>query len=366
MWLKSLFEPLYRWLTAYMGASGLILYGDKGGGAPAPDPRLVEAQIKSLGIQDDAIEGILEMSRELQPIQREQMEFGLESGRQAFEQSQADRNYALGRRNILTGLQDQMVTDARDFNADTRGEELAGRAMADVQAQSDIARAGTARAMARMGVNPNSGAFAAMANGADVAAAGTRATAGNNAREAARAEGYSLTDRASNALAGYPAMGMATTGAGAQFAANGIGLANQGAAGMMAGRQAAGSMAGQLGANATGMWGQQANYQANMQQQDQTGSIMGGIGGLAAGLAKAGIIGSDRRLKRDIELVGRDGRTGLRLWEFSYINDQSGRRFVGVMADEVQQKYPKAVVVNGDGFLSVDYALLGIEFKEVA
>lgn len=367
MWLKSFLDPLYRWLTDYMSACGFILYGGgKGGGAPAPDPRLVEAQIKSLGIQDDMIEEIMAVTRELQPIQKEQMQFGLDSSRTAFEQSQADRDYSLERRAVLSGLQDKLVADAKSFDSGARGEELAGRAVADVQTQMDNARAGTARQMARMGINPMSGNFAASNNGMDVATASAKASAGNAAREAARLEGYALTDRATNALAGYPAMGLQTTGNAAQFAATGLSLANQGAAGMMSGRQAAGSMAGQMGSNATNMWGAQASREANTQQQDQTGSILGGLGGFAAGMAKTGWLPSDPRLKEDVVLVGQDERTGLSLYEFSYIDDPEKRRFVGVMANEVEERFPDAVSVDPSGYLTVNYAHLGIEMKEVA
>jgi hypothetical protein len=366
MWLKSFFDPLYRWLTDYMGACGFILYGGgKGSSAPAPDPRLVEAQIKSLGIQDSMIEEIMAVTREMQPIQKEQMQFGLDSARTAFDQSQADRTYSLERRGVLTGLQDQLVADARSFNEQGRGEQLAGRAIADVQTQMDNTRAGTARQMARMGINPMSGNFAATNNSMDVATASAKAAAGNNAREAARMEGYSLTDRATNALAGYPAMGLQTTGNAAQFAAGGLNLANHGAAGMMAGSKSAGSMAGQMGSNAANMWGQQANFHANMQQQDQTGQILGGLGGFVAGLAKTGIFSSDRRLKKDIALIGQDEATLLNLYEFSYV-DGGGTRYVGVMADEVQERFPEAVYEMPDGFMAVNYALLGIELKEVA
>jgi hypothetical protein len=38
---------------------------------------------------------------------------------------------------------------------------------------------------------------------------------------------------------------------------------------------------------------------------------------------------------------------------------------VGVMADEVRKVKPEAVLRDEDGFDRVNYALLGIEFKEV-
>lgn len=93
------------------------------------------------------------------------------------------------------------------------------------------------------------------------------------------------------------------------------------------------------------------------------GSVLGGV----ANLYKAGVLGSsDRRLKERIEVVGKDDRTGLTLYEFSYIDDPERRRYVGVMADEVRQVMPLAVVAREDGYDAVNYGMLGIEFKEVA
>lgn len=54
------------------------------------------------------------------------------------------------------------------------------------------------------------------------------------------------------------------------------------------------------------------------------------------------------------------------LYEFSYRDDAQGRRYRGVMADEVQKVHPDAVAVDESGYMSVDYARLGIDFKEVA
>ncbi len=41
-------------------------------------------------------------------------------------------------------------------------------------------------------------------------------------------------------------------------------------------------------------------------------------------------------------------------------------RFRGVMADEVEPRFPNAVVYDDMGFASVNYQMLGIEMKEVA
>jgi hypothetical protein len=73
---------------------------------------------------------------------------------------------------------------------------------------------------------------------------------------------------------------------------------------------------------------------------------------------------SDRRLKQNIELVGRDERTMLPLYEFEYING-SGRRFLGVMAQDVLETHPDMVFTMPDGFMAVNYAGLGLEMVEV-
>jgi len=170
-----------------------------------------------------------------------------------------------------------------------------------------------------------------------------------------------------NALAGYPAMSAGATGSAAQFAANGINIANTGVAGINSGTTSAAQIASQMGGNATGMFGAQAQYKNGQDQANQgegLGSILGGIGGLAAGAAKvAPLFMSDRRLKDQIELVGHDANTGLNLYRFAYVFDPA-RRFIGVMADEVRKLFPAAVQRSADGFDRVNYGLLGLEMVE--
>ena len=338
--------------------------GSKSNSAPAPDPRLVEAQIRSMGIQDDVIKRVMQQSEEIMPLQREQMQFGLDASRTAFDQAQADRTYALERRGQLTGLQDQMIGEARDFNAENRGAELAAQAGADVEQAFANQRQASGRAMARMGINPNSGRSSAMDAEMSMAQATAKAGIQGGARQAARAEGRALTDRASNALAGYPAMGMSATGSGAGFGAAGINITNQGLAGMNSGLTAAGTMAGQMGSNATGMFGAQASYRNQQDQIAASRNPMGALLGAGAQLGAAAIFKSDRRLKQGIELVGRDERTGLNLYEFAY-KDMPHERWRGVMADEVLGVMPSAVNTNEEGFMSVDYGALGIEMTKV-
>ncbi|MEO1703340.1 MAG: outer membrane beta-barrel protein [Pseudomonadota bacterium] len=65
---------------------------------------------------------------------------------------------------------------------------------------------------------------------------------------------------------------------------------------------------------------------------------------------------SDRRLKRDIRCVGQL-LNGLALYAYRYL--WSDALYVGVMAQEVLEFDPEAVVTRPDGYFAVDYARLG-------
>lgn len=335
--------------------------GSKSSDAPAPDPRLVDAQINSMGVQNAAIKQMLDQAGALLPLQKEQLQFGLDTARTAYDQSQADRAYSLERRAALSGVQDKLISDATSFNAEARGDELAGKAIAGVGQQFDAAGDIAARNLARTGVNPNSGRFADMTKQLTIARALGQASAGTGARADARREGFALTDRAHNALAGYPAMSMSGTGQGAQFGASGINLVNAGGDGMAAGYGRAAQVAGQMGANATGMWNAQASYKTA--QDRESGNDLGGLGSLMGGAAqlyKSGIF-SDRAYKTDIRRVGTHP-LGIGIYRFRYREPFASRmgpgQFVGVMADEVSTVLPEAVGRDADGHTVVNYSML--------
>ena len=259
--------------------------GSKSSNAPAPDPRLVEAQINSMGVQDDMVRRIIQNSDEMLPLQREQLQFGMDTARQAYGDSRDDRAWMLGRRGELSNLQDTLIQDAREYDSGERRAQMRGEAFADVNAAFSNARAQGMRTMGRMGVNPNSGRTLALNNEASLAQAAALSSASNKVNQAARAEGFALTDRAVNALAGYPAMSMQATGAGAGYGASGLGMANQGLAGMNSGYGAAGGMAGQMGSNAAGMYGAMGSYKNGQDQIAAQNNPLGMVLGAATGAA---------------------------------------------------------------------------------
>ena len=71
---------------------------------------------------------------------------------------------------------------------------------------------------------------------------------------------------------------------------------------------------------------------------------------------------SDTRLKADIERIGQTP-DGLPLYHFRYIGDSQLYR--GVMAQDVLQYMPEAVVEREDGYLMVDYRMLGLSMDRV-
>jgi len=89
------------------------------------------------------------------------------------------------------------------------------------------------------------------------------------------------------------------------------------------------------------------------------GGFRGGGGGGFRGGGGGGRR-SDIALKHDITLLGHLDN-GLGFYRFSY--NGSDRAYVGVMAQEVQQVMPQAVVRGRDGYLRVFYDKLGLTFQ---
>ncbi|MBX9775212.1 MAG: tail fiber domain-containing protein [Xanthobacteraceae bacterium] len=66
---------------------------------------------------------------------------------------------------------------------------------------------------------------------------------------------------------------------------------------------------------------------------------------------------SDRRLKRDIDRIGTHPG-GFGIYRFRYLWSET--RYIGVIAQEVQEKMPEAVCTGPGGFLGVNYDALGM------
>ena len=148
--------------------------------------------------------------------------------------------------------------------------------------------------------------------------------------------------------------------AGNSAGANQMAPGNNLMAGMAQGANTIGSGRQMLQSGLSGVLNAQTSvHNANQNNGLDVGGLMQG----AASMYSAGMF-SDRRLKRDIERIGTDERTGLPIYEFSY-DFEPRKRYQGVMADEVLERYPEAVSHDDRGFMMVDYDMLGISMMEV-
>ena len=260
--------------------------------------------------------------------------------------------------------------DAMSAGSDAMMQYRADQALADAQQGYTRALNQAFRQARRYGLNPVMPVGSMLTQQAQQSAA-----AMTGAREKERALGYAKKMVVAGLYRGLP---------GASQGAYGLALNSGNAA--VANQMAPGStyMAGLgQGANTIGM-GQQMQLQGlgnvlNAQTSyansiNQNMAAQGSNSGLGAALGAASNIAltgavlgwwSDRRLKENIELVGRDERTGLNLYEFSYKDDPEKRRYRGVMADEVESRYPEAVVYDDMGYASVNYDMLGLELVGV-
>ena len=93
----------------------------------------------------------------------------------------------------------------------------------------------------------------------------------------------------------------------------------------------------------------------------QIASTVASIGGSVASMYSAGIIGSDRKIKENIEQVGVSPQ-GYKIYEFNYIGGNT--RFRGAMAQDVLKKNPMAVGID-QNYLTVDYRKIDVAMEVV-
>jgi hypothetical protein len=334
---------------------------------PPPDyTPLAEASAEAARIQGELGRDQLDFAREqydraapiLEGIANQQMQAQGEQMNQA-------KDYYDYQRDTYRPLEQSIVADAQGFNTEAYRDQIAGQASADAGRAFGISQQQNQRAMASMGVNPSSGRFAAQQNATGLQQAAMRANAMTGARNQAQQMGYARQ---------LDAAGLGRGLAGASLGAYG----GASSAGSMAGQNAQSAGQNYMGNTAIGSGTIAAGQ--NMQIQglsnvlnNQTStyinsndSVLGDIGGALGGSASVytAFGGSDPRIKENIEFVGVDPATELRLYEFNYKGDES-RRFRGVMADEVMVTHPEAVYDTDLGFMAVKYDMLGIELEEV-
>ena len=301
---------------------------------------------------------------EIMPFARQVFGVQMDAQRQQMaaqgEQMRQARDYYDYQTQTFRPVERGLVQQAQEFDTEAYRQQLAARAAADAAKAFQGSQGVMMREASRRGVNPNSGAFGAASNANAMGLAAMQAGAANQARQQAEQLGWArkmdvvglgrnLAGASTAAYGGATAAGSAAVNAGATGINTMMAPGTQAMQGMSQAGQTFGTIAS----------GQASMYNASMNQSDP---IMGLIG---TGIGAYGAFKSDRRLKENIEVVGRDERTMLPLYEFEY-KGGTGKRFIGVMSDDVKERFPQAVFTMPDGYEAVNYAMLGIEMIEVA
>ena len=266
------------------------------GGKSAPAPNyapLMQASREAMrtmgGLGQQQLSFAQQQYAEMAPLLK-----GIAQTQQAAQQQQMEqaKDYYDYMQSTYRPVERSLVDQAKNFNTEAYREQLASQAAADAGRAFAQTQAASQRAMAGMGVNPNSGRFASMQNQANLGLAAQRAAAMTGTRQQAQQMGYArMLDAAGlgrglsgASTAAYQGAVGAGNAAGAMYMAPG----NQ----YMAGMGAAGQTFGQgygLGMQGYGnvMNSQTQLYNSAMNNEAAMWGALIGAGGnmAAAGLA---------------------------------------------------------------------------------
>jgi hypothetical protein len=335
-----------------------------GGDAPEADPNVGIAAMKSAEMGEKWYEFASKIYEESKPRQAQMDGLTTELARQGLSTSRFNDEKARGMweryESTVVPMEDDFFAEARRAGSAAEQDKAAGEASTDVRAATQTAREGTARAMMRMGVRPDSGRFAQANVEQDAQTALLDSAARNTARTTERSRGIQLRAGAVQVGKGMPITaggtfgvsqnaGTGATGAllsGGNMEAARTGIMTSGMQGAMQGYNQQAGILNQDYSNRLKAW------DAEQHSDDAFWGAVGSLGGAALGKW------SDRRLKQNIERVG-TLPNGLAWYAFDYV--WGGERQHGVMADEVEKVMPEAVMTHGNGYKLVNYSLLGVQ-----
>lgn len=291
--------------------------------APAPDPRMGEAANRQIDLNErqyadyrsqdmpwmrSVAERAMGLSQGSADLARDQFGFsrdvanrqlGIADAQLGLTRSQVDRanalsDYQLGQmrlnderyRTVGIPFEDQLLKDVNRFDSDSYKTGLITQAQADVGSAFDRAELENFRTQMRRGVNPNSGAAAAMANQNSLAKATAMASAANKTRQAADQIGLSTKMQMYGGMKGLAGLGATNAGlatgamgAGTNAIGAGYGSLNAGIGAMGIGNSSLGLMQSAAG----GMTGA-----ANSYLNANNAALSGFNSGTSAGISGLG------------------------------------------------------------------------------
>ena len=211
--------------------------------------------------------------------------------RDTNEQGQDYYDYMKG---TFRPVEEGLVKDAVDFSTAGAREQFSRDAVADLERAQSGEQAQSERAMASMGVNPNSGRFAGMQRAQTIMNAGTRAGVATNARERADALGFAkrmdVVGIGRNLPGASSASYQVATGAGNAAVGNQMAPGNALVAGMGTAAATTGSGLSMRNSGLASIAGMQTNnYNAALANDNAGfGSMVSGLGTIGMGLGSMG------------------------------------------------------------------------------
>jgi len=264
--------------------------GKKSTNIPPPDPKLYASLDKQVAQGDRMLE-FLEQSHKENSVRMDKQDALSEKaiGQQMRLADQAESRandaytfYQTKGRPVV----EQALSDAKNMDSAASIEQARNRATADVAQQFENSENQSARALARMGINPSSGRFMALNQQTQAQKALAMAGAATNAEEFRRQQAVGARQQASNIAQGLTAnsmgfagqaggMGSSAVGLGAQNIQTGMSIQNQ----MMGGMNTASNIYGSGASGYNNAWNTQMKGAEIKSQANQAAA--GGVGQLA-------------------------------------------------------------------------------------
>lgn len=367
------YDPVARRI-AVMKKRNIAFGGGKGGRAPDPNPGMFAAADsaryiadKQAATADDMLEFYKDQYADIKPILEQVTQTQMDVMKANNQRAQEYSDYE---KSTYRPLEQSIVKEANEFSTEGKREALATKAAADVNTAFANTRAQESRALSRMGVNPNSGRFAALNNQLSLTQAATSAGAMTKARDSAEQLGFARKMDAAGL--GRNLATNASTAYGISVGAGDSAGKNSMAAGDFMGRGYSGAQAGySQAANAYGtagnIYGSAFNAQMQGYQADQAaaGGMASGIGSLVGTLGGAAMMmGSSEDYKKDKTPARGSALKGLRnlpIEEWTYkegIEDEG--RHIGTYAEDFKREFGK-----GDGKRIPIQDAIGVTMKSV-
>ncbi len=359
------------------GRYGMTFEGGKGGGgSPTPDPNIGIAQRELAEISKEYLNS---WKTEVWPAMKEESQkqsaradeqFALDKALQDMQIKSAEESMARYKEYGYP-LQEALFKEAEAAGGAADQERQAALALGDVRQATDRAARDVEMSQRAYGIDPTSGRYQGMRRATAVDSSALEAAAATRARQAAEQLGWAKKMDATALAQGQFGNQATSTGlalnAGNQALMSGqVPMQNLGAMSSSMGGAYGGAMQGWNQVGSLGVQKYQADVDAYKTQQSANaqgasgfGSLVGTLG--AAAIKNPAIFASDRRIKKNIQFVDQL-ENGINVYEFEYkdeFKDQHGHGVVvGVMADEVEQIIPEAVVTMADGYKAVNYSLV--------